>query len=169
MSEPRQYCTFHLDQFLFGVELEKVQEVIRYQEMTRVPLAPPEVTGLINLRGQIVTALDTRRQLGLAQRGVQQMPMNVVVHGDDGAVSLLVDEIGDVVEVTEEQVEDVPPTLQGQARKLIRSACKLKDRLLLVLDVERCCRIGMDTARKPEERERFTGQTGLRPSPPSAR
>ena len=157
MSTARQYCTFHLDRFLFGVELEKVQEVIRYQEMTRVPLAPPEVTGLINLRGQIVTAVDTRRQLGLEQRSDDQWPMNVVVRAEEGAVSLLVDEIGDVVEVGEELVEEVPPTLQGPVRKLIRSACKLKERLLLVLDIERCCRIGAANARTEDERKSFGG------------
>ena len=63
MSE--QYCSFTLDGLLFGVVVEKVQEVLRYQEMTRVPLAPPVVCGLINLRGQIVPAIDLRRRLEL--------------------------------------------------------------------------------------------------------
>ena len=67
-EEGRQYCTFYLDEFLFGVEVERVQEVIRYQEMTRVPLAPPVISGLINLRGQIVTAIDLRRRLDLPPR-----------------------------------------------------------------------------------------------------
>ena len=97
MADERQYCTFYLDGHYFGVDVLKVQEVIRYQEMTRVPLAPPVVRGLINLRGQIVTAIDLRRRLDLPDRPADQLPVNVVVQTDDGAVSLLVDEIGDVL------------------------------------------------------------------------
>src|SRR6266404_3904656 len=99
MADEHQYCTFYLDGHYFGLDVLKVQEIIRYQEMTRVPLAPPVVRGLINLRGQIVTALDLRRRLELAERPADQQPVNVVVQTDDGAVSLLVDEIGDVLEV----------------------------------------------------------------------
>lgn len=137
MTANEQFATFILDGLFFGVEVLKVQEVIRYQEMTRVPLAPPEVSGLINLRGQIVTALDLRRRLELHPRPADQLPMNVVVRTDDGAVSLLVDEIGDVVEVSEEGFERPPETIEGVARELIRGVYKLKDRLLLILDTER--------------------------------
>jgi purine-binding chemotaxis protein CheW len=141
MSDHRQFCTFVLDGLYFGVEVKKVQEVIRYQEMTRVPLAPKVVRGLINLRGQIVTAIDLRRRLALAERPADRRPMNVVVRGDEGAMSLLVDEIGDVVEVQEDSFERPPETLNGVARELIRGAYKLKERLLLVLDTEKtvCC------------------------------
>lgn len=137
MAEEHQFCTFFLDGLFFGVEVKQVQEVIRYQEMTRVPLARPVVQGLINLRGQIVPAIDLRRRLGLRQRVSGELPMNVVVRSDDSAVSLLVDEIGDVVEVTDSSFERPPETLQGVARELIRGAYKLKDRLLLVLDTEK--------------------------------
>src|SRR5262245_66079306 len=100
--------------------------------MTRVPLAPPVVRGLINLRGQIVTAIDLRRRLELSDRPADQVPLNVVVHTDDGAVSLLVDEIGDVLEVSEKRFERPPETLKGPARELIRGAYKLSGRLLLL-------------------------------------
>jgi purine-binding chemotaxis protein CheW len=136
MAGDGQLCTFYLDGLFFGVEVQKVQEVIRYQEMTRVPLASPVVRGLINLRGQIVTAIDLRRRLELSERPAGQRPMNVVVRADDGPISLLVDEIGEVVEVEEKAFEDPPRTLQGVARELIRGAYKLEDRLLLVLDTE---------------------------------
>jgi purine-binding chemotaxis protein CheW len=134
MIAAHQYCTFLLDGLFFGVEVEKVQEVIRYQEMTRVPLASRVISGLINLRGQIVTAIDLRRRLKLPDRPAEKLPMNVVVRTDEGAVSLLVDEIGDVREVQEGSFERSPETLQGEARNLIRGAYKLDDRLLLVLD-----------------------------------
>jgi purine-binding chemotaxis protein CheW len=136
MSEARQFCTFFLDRLFFGVEVQRVQEVIRYQEMTRVPLASSVVSGLINLRGQIVTAVDLRRRLGLPERPADQLPMNVVVRTDDGAVSLLVDEIGDVLEVAEEHFERPPETLQGAAHDVIQGAYKLADRLLVILDPE---------------------------------
>jgi purine-binding chemotaxis protein CheW len=137
MSAEHQYCTFYLDGLYFGLEVLKIQEIIRYQEMTRVPLAPPVVRGLINLRGQIVTALDLRRRLELSERPADQLPMNIVVQTDDGAVSLLVDEIGDVLEVPEKSFEPPPQTLKGVARELIRGAYKLEGRLLLILDSER--------------------------------
>jgi purine-binding chemotaxis protein CheW len=133
----RQFSTFVVDRHLFGIEVTRVQEVIRFQEMTRVPLSPPEVSGLINLRGQIVTAMDLRRRLALPEREQGRLPMNVVVRVDDGGVSLLVDEIGDVLEVDEERFEEPPETLQGAVRELIRGAYKLEDELLLELNTDR--------------------------------
>ncbi len=137
MNRRRQLCTFFLQDLYFGVEVEKVQEVIRYQEMTRIPLAPDVIAGLINLRGQIVTAIDLRRQLELTARLAGQLPMNVVVRRDDGPISLLVDEIGDVVEVEEELFESPPDTLETRRRDFIRGVYKLKDKLLLLLDTEK--------------------------------
>jgi purine-binding chemotaxis protein CheW len=137
MAGKKQFSTVVADRLLFGVEVEKVQEVIRYQEMTRVPLAPPVVKGLINLRGQIVTAVDLRRRLGLRDRASTDLPMNVIVRHEDGAVSLLVDEIGDVLEVEEEAFELPPGTLSGEVRELIRGVYKLKDSLLIALDTDK--------------------------------
>jgi purine-binding chemotaxis protein CheW len=138
MSEDaRRFCTFYLDRHLFGVDVLDVQEVIRYQAMTRVPLAPPVVEGLINLRGQIVTALDLRRRLELPVRPAGETPMNVVVQTDEGAISFLVDRIGDVVEATDDQFEPAPGQLQGVPRDLITGVYKLEHELLVVLDTER--------------------------------
>jgi purine-binding chemotaxis protein CheW len=145
MAEAQQFCTFFLAGHYFGLDVLRVQEVIRYQEMTRVPLAPPVVRGLINLRGQIVTAIDLRRRLELEDRPAGQLPVNVVVHTDDGAVSLLVDEIGDVLEVSEKLFEPPPETLKGTARELIRGAYKLPGRLLLILDPERTVNVTTPT------------------------
>ena len=137
MTDSKQFSTFFLNGLFLGVEVLKVQEVIRYQEMTRVPLAPNMIQGLINLRGQIVTAIDLRRRLERPPRPEGQLPMNVVVRSEDGAVSLLVDEIGDVVEIQDEAYERPPETLKGVARELVTGVYKLKDRLLLILDTER--------------------------------
>lgn len=137
MSDSRQLCTFSLDGLLFGIEISRVQEVIRHQAMTPVPLASPAVRGLINRRGQIVTAIDLRRRLQLRERPEGELAMNVVVHTGDEAVSLLVDEVGEVADVEEASFEPPPDTLTGSARGLILGAYKLDGRLLLLLDTER--------------------------------
>lgn len=137
MSMERQFCTFYLGSLFLGIEVQQVQEVIRRQAMTPIPLAPRAVRGLINLRGQIVTAVDLRERLGLPPLGAEQEAMNVVVRTDEGAVSLLVDEIGDVLETEEAQYEALPETLAPEARALMRGVYKLPDRLLLVLDTDK--------------------------------
>jgi purine-binding chemotaxis protein CheW len=137
MAMERQFCTFFLGELFLGIEVLQVQEVIRRQTMTRVPLAARGVRGLINLRGQIVTAIDLRDRLGLPSAPEGWEPMNVVIRTDDGAVSLLVDEIGDVLETEESQYEAPPETLVSAAREMIRGVYKLPDRLLLILDTER--------------------------------
>jgi purine-binding chemotaxis protein CheW len=95
------------------------------------------IEGLINLRGQIVTAIDMRRRLGLPPRGGDLTPMNMVVRTEDGAVSLLVDEIGDVLDVDAATYERPPESLAPAAREIILGVYKLPDRLLLILDAER--------------------------------
>jgi purine-binding chemotaxis protein CheW len=139
MAHSSQFCTFYLDKLLFGVDLKGVQEVIRSLDLTLVPLAPPVVSGLINLRGQIVTAVDLRRRLELDSAPPGTRSMNVVVRSVDGAVSLLVDEIGDVVEVEESTFEPPPETLRPSVRNIILGIHKLKGRLLHVLDIEKAC------------------------------
>jgi purine-binding chemotaxis protein CheW len=151
MAETRQFATFFLDELFFGVEVLKVQEVIRYQEMTRVPLAPAVVSGLINLRGQIVTAIDLRRRLRLRERPAGVLPMNVVVRTDDGALSLLVDEIGDVLEIADDQMEPPPETVDVRARELLHGVYKLDGRLLLILDTERTVHSQDDGAHDREQ------------------
>ena len=141
MAQSSQFCTFYLNELLVGIELRRVQEVLRYVGMTPVPLAPPVVSGLINLRGQIVTAIDLRRRLDLDPHATDAQPMNVVIRSEDGSVSLLVDEIGDVVEVQEETFEQPPETLQGKLRTVILGVHKLDNRLLHVVDTERACKI----------------------------
>lgn len=141
MAQTLQFCTFHLDRCLFGVEVHKVQEVIRDQDMTPVPLAPDVVSGLINLRGQIVTAIDLRRRLGHSNRTDARKPMNVVLRTEEGAVSLLVDDIGDVVEVEDSALERPPENLRGVARELITHVIKMPTGLLLLLDTEKALEI----------------------------
>ncbi len=137
MAETKQFATFFVDGLFCGVEAKKVQEIISSQEMTLVPLAADVIRGLINLRGQVVTAIDLRRRLKLAEPTDDITPKHVVVSIDDDAVSLLVDEIGDVIDVDEDAFEAAPETIHQHARNLLHGVYKLEDRLLLALDVER--------------------------------
>src|SRR5271157_1212047 len=137
MANLRQSCTFSVADLYLAIDVLEVQEVIRYQEMTRVPTAPLVVRGLINLRGQIVTAIDLRRRLDLPPAPDDQRPMNVVIRTDDGAVSLLVDEIGDVLEFECQKLERPPATVPAAVRELVTGIIMLEDRLLLVFDTAR--------------------------------
>ena len=140
----QQFCTFVLQDEFFGVPVEQVQEVIRYQEMTRVPLVSQVVSGLINLRGQIVTAIDLRLCLGMSDRPAGQLPMNVVVRTGDGPVSLLVDDIGDVIEVSEDAFEPAPRNMPAHKKEMVEGVYKLDGRLLLLLNTKRALDAGLD-------------------------
>ena len=142
MQGSTQFATFFVADLFFGVDVLRVQEVLLFQQMTCVPQAPEVIEGLINLRGQIVTAIDMRRRLRLPPRTREQTPMNMVLRTEDGAVSLLVDEIGDVLDVDAGAYERPPDNLDHAARDLIRGVYKLKDRLMLVLDAERTVDFG---------------------------
>lgn len=140
-TDREQFCTFRIANLLFGLEVLSVQEVLVRQPMTRVPLANEVISGLINLRGQIVTAIDLRTRLGFPPLPEDKHPMNVVIRSGDTAYSLLVDEIGEVVNVSADSFETPPETLTGTARQLILGAYKLEGQLLLVLDTERAVTI----------------------------
>jgi purine-binding chemotaxis protein CheW len=139
----KQFATFYAGDRYLGIDVTRVQEVIRSQTITRTPLAADEIRGLINLRGQIVLAFDLRRRLGLPARTDGAPPMNVVIRTQEGLVSLLVDRIGDVLDVDEDLFEEPPETLQGDARELIRGAYKLDDALLLELDTDRALEVAV--------------------------
>ena len=137
MAIEKQLCTFYLDKFCFGINVLEVQEVFRYQELTKVSLAPEDISGLINLRGQIITAFNLRLRLGMEPQPEDGIPMNVVVRSQDEVVSLLVDQIGDVLEVSEDFYEQAPENIQGAMKELIAGVYKLQDRLLLILDTKK--------------------------------
>lgn len=129
--------TFTLDGHLYGVDVDAVQEVLRGQTRTRIPLAPGTLAGLINLRGQVLSAIELREQLGLPDREDDAEPMLVVIRVDGEPVALLVDSIGSVVDVDDDQFEPPPDTLAGASREMLLGAYKLEDQLLLALDVDR--------------------------------
>jgi purine-binding chemotaxis protein CheW len=129
-----QYVTFQVADCLYGVDVTRVQEVLPPQPRTPTPLAPRTVAGLVNLRGQVVLAVDLRARLTLPARDDE--PMMVVVRVGSETVSLLVDRIGEVVAVGPETFAEPPETLPVALRALVRGAHRLPGRLLLVLDVD---------------------------------
>lgn len=129
-----QLCTFQLGGMWFGVDARLVQEVLRRQELTPVPLAPSHVAGLLNIRGQIVTAIKLNERLGLESHSSD--PLHVVVRAHSESVSLLVDAIGSVVDVSPDEFEQVPSTTPAALKRLLAGSYKLPDRLVLVPDIE---------------------------------
>lgn len=136
MNSSGQFCTFHVADVFLGVNVLKVQEVLRYRALATIPLAPANVEGLLNLRGQIVTAIDLRRRLGFAARPADESTMIVIVRTEDGQIAFLVDSVGDVLDVDEATFEPVPDTLPPATRALILGVHKLPGSLLHVLDAE---------------------------------
>lgn len=132
-----QLSTFHVGRYLFGVDVALVQEIVRLQTITPVPLSGPEIAGLINLRGEVLTAIDLRARLGLPRSENERDPINVVVRVDDEPVSLLVDEIGGVQEVSQVPFEATPATVEARVRDLLLGAYTLPDRLLLSLNARK--------------------------------
>lgn len=135
------YVSFRVAGQWLGIPVVLVQEVLTEQSISRVPLAPPEVSGFLNLRGQIVTALDLRTRLGLPAREPGASFMNIVVRDEGELFSLLVDAVGDVVEVSGEQVEPTPATLAEEWRACCSGVIRLPAGLLAVLEVEKLLEI----------------------------
>ncbi|MHC4732110.1 MAG: chemotaxis protein CheW [Planctomycetota bacterium] len=134
-----QLCTFFLGRDRLGIAAAEVNEVLRHGKTTPVPLAPPGVVGLVNLRGRIATVVDLRVRLG--RKRTKKAPdggsFGVVLQSRKDVVSLLVDRIGDVQEVDERTFEPPPETVPEPARSLISGTYKLKKGLVLVLDTEK--------------------------------
>jgi len=141
-----QLFTFLVGELLLGVEVEHVQEVLRDLPITTVPLAHPAITGLVNLGGQVATVIDLRRRLGMPARASECGSIHIGVRSEEETVSLLVDEVCDVVEVGGEAFERPPDTVRGPTRELIRGAYRLPGKPLLILDVARAAHAGEATA-----------------------
>ena len=136
MSDTTLYASCRVGHLLVGVKVDAVQEVTAGSALTPVPLASPMVSGLLNLRGSIVTAIDMRRCLQLDERAADQRPVHVILNTADGCMSLLVDEVGDVVEMNADDFEEAPGTLRGRLRELIAGAYKLDGGLLLAMNID---------------------------------
>ncbi len=165
----RLVCTFSVQGFLLGVPVAEVQEVLRQPEATRVPRAAACVLGVVNLRGQIIAAIDLRARLGLPPRGGDGAPMTVVVHGGEGLTALVVDEIGDVIEVSGD-LTPPPETLPPHLQELALGIHELEGGLLVLLDAQRAASVEGERRRgdlggrvhgtkRPAERDQGRGAT----------
>ncbi len=132
-----QLVTFFVGPFQFGVNVLRVQEIRRTQPITRVPVAPGVIAGLLNLRGQILTALDLRAFFGLGQADDAGACMNVIMPYRDSVISLVVDRVGDVVIVDDAKVERLPPNTPERLRPLLSGVVPGEGRLLFVLDADK--------------------------------
>jgi purine-binding chemotaxis protein CheW len=135
-GEATDYVTFVIAGQLFGIPVLKVQDVLAACEVTRIPLAPPEIAGALNLRGRIVTALDVRLRLGLPQAKDAEERMSIVVEQSGELYSLMVDEVGEVLSLDPKGFQRNPPTLDARFREYSHGIFRLKERLLVVLDVD---------------------------------
>lgn len=131
-----QLCTFYLNEHLLGLEVGKIQEIIKTRPMTRVPLAPGYVGGLINLRGQIVAAIDLKKRMNLPALEPSKTQMNIVIQHHEGLISLLVDSVGDIINVDTNQIEHDPHHLPDDLGKMLMGICKTDQFLLMVLDID---------------------------------
>lgn len=129
-----QLCTFYINEHLFGIEVDRVQEVIKQHQITPLPLSPTFVGGLINLRGQIVMVIDLKDKMNLAKSLENSAQMNIVLRHADSLISLLVDSVGDVISVSPEQIESEHHHLPPEVSKMIMGICKTEQSLLMVLD-----------------------------------
>jgi purine-binding chemotaxis protein CheW len=141
-DENRDYVTMSIGGQLFGIPVLKVQDVLGSQTITRVPLAPVEVAGSLNLRGRIVTAVDVRLRLGLPKRENEKSAMSVVVEHDGELYSLLVDSVGEVLSLETRDYQRNPPTLNPRLREFSDGIYRLNDSLLVVLSVSSLLNFG---------------------------
>lgn len=137
-SATRDYLTIMIGEQIFGIPILQVQDVLGPQKVTRIPLAPPAVAGSLNLRGRIVTAVDVRTCLGMPPRPQNNVnEMSVVVENAGELYSLMIDKVGDVMSLADKDYENNPSTLDPQWRGVSQGIYRLKNRLLVVLDVPR--------------------------------
>lgn len=135
VADCRQFVSFRINNELMGIPVSVVQEVLTAQQIAETPLARPEVAGLLNLRGQIVTAVNLRRRLGLPERAGGVPSMNVVVRHLGESFSLLVDDVGDVITVDGKLAEPPPRTLDARWRSLVSGVIRLDEGLFVILDL----------------------------------
>jgi purine-binding chemotaxis protein CheW len=130
-----ELATFYVGEALCGMDILNVQEINKLMEMTNVPQSPDYVTGILNLRGQIVTVIDLGIKLGLTPTELSDTTRNIIVNAESEYIGLLVSRISDVVEAKWDKVEDPPANLGGVQGAFFKGVFKTKDRLIGILDV----------------------------------
>ncbi len=132
-----QWVTFSLDNESYGIDVMQVQEVLRMTEIAPVPGAPPYVLGIINLRGNVVTVIDTRQRFGLGASGTDDSTRIVIIESDKLVVGILVDSVAEVVEMRQSQIESAPNVGNEESSKYIQGVYSREDDLLILVDLNR--------------------------------
>ncbi len=140
-SSSQQLLTFHVADQLFGVPVLQVNDVLGPQKITHTPLSPKAVSGVMNLRGRIVTAIDVRTCLAQARRTDGQNTMSVVVDYEGELFSLIIDSVGDVLSLNGETYEETPVTLESVWRNISSGIHKLDGKILVILDVKQLLKV----------------------------
>jgi purine-binding chemotaxis protein CheW len=135
VAETKDFSTFEVDGQLLGINVLDVQDVLNPMEIANVPLAGSEVAGLLNLRGRIVTAIDMRQKLGLSAFENRSKCMSIVVEKNQELYSLIVDKVGDVISIPDNQFEQNPPNLKPVWAELASGVYRLEGRIMLVIDI----------------------------------
>lgn len=143
-----QYATFLISGHLYGVPVMRVREVVKPLQITEIPLASPFVHGLINLRGQVVTAIGVHKLFGIPSPVASHL-MNVICETQQSLISLQADEIGDVIELEADQMEPPPGTTGESVRGLLQGVYKMKDRIFSVIDIDLVCKRINEAGRQP--------------------
>lgn len=137
-----EYVTVMLGEQLFGLPISRVQDVFMLERLTRVPLSQPEIAGVLNLRGRIVTAIDMRRRLGLPKREDGKKPMAIGIESKGESYGLLIDTVGEVLKLDENNREPNPVNLDARLARVSAGVHRLDGQLLVVLDVDRVLDMG---------------------------
>ncbi|NDY55632.1 purine-binding chemotaxis protein CheW [Desulfovibrio sulfodismutans] len=148
-AELMQLVTFSIGEEEFGVDILKVQEIIRMMEITKVPRAPDFVEGVINLRGKVIPIIDLRKRFGLSTRDHDKHTRIIVIEINNMIVGFVVDSVSEVLRIPSNTVEPPPPVVSGLESEYISGVGKLEDRLLILLDLDRLL--------SGEERDVLTG------------
>ena len=136
-DETEEFVTFTIGGQLFGIPVLQIRDVLSSYQITPIPLAPPEITGSLNLRGRVVTAMDLRLRLGLSARAKEAESMSIVAENEGELYSLMVDSVGEVLALSKSAYERNPPTLDAKFRTFSDGIYRLDKQLLVVLDVNR--------------------------------
>ena len=136
-DETEEFVTFTIAGQLFGIPVLQIQDVLSSYQITPIPLAPPEITGSLNLRGRVVTAIDVRLRLGLSARPKEAESMSIVAENEGELYSLMVDSVGEVLALSQSAYERNLPTMDAKFRAFSQGIYRLDKQLLVVLDVKR--------------------------------
>src|SRR5690554_2344734 len=132
-----QYVTFRLDDETYGINVMQIQEVLRYSEIAPVPGAPDYVLGIINLRGNVVTVVDTRARFGLTQGEITDNTRVVIIESDQHVIGMLVDSVAEVVYLKQSEIETAPNVGNEESAKFIQGVCYKNDELLILIELSK--------------------------------